>query len=78
MFGAFCRHARSRTRPRLERLETRDVPHTLALTPLVGVSGTSPFLGNPIEANDPPVTNNSEVEPYVAVDPNNANHLVGG
>src|SRR5262249_10174305 len=71
------RRAPARTRPQLERLETRCVPHNLALTPLVQVSGPSPFLGNPIEANDPPSTINSAVEAKVAVDPTNADRLVG-
>src|SRR5262245_34442925 len=71
------RPARLRARPHLELLESRDVPSTLNLTPLVPVSGPSPFLGNPIEANDPPLTINSEVEPYLAVDPTNSRHLVG-
>ena len=44
------------TRLQVELLEARDVPSTFSLTPLVPVSGTSPFLGNPIEANDPPAT----------------------
>src|SRR5262249_46646815 len=67
----------TKTRLQLELLESRDVPSTFHLTPLVPVSGPSPFLGNPIEANDPALTINSEVEPYVAVDPTNAKHLVG-
>jgi len=41
------------------------------------VSGPSPFLGHPIEANDPALTINSEVQPYLEVDPTNPNHLVG-
>lgn len=75
--GLRSQSRRLRKRPRLEPLETRDVPHSLALTPLVAVSGTSPFFGNSIEASDPPATLNSEVEPCVAVDPTNPNHLVG-
>jgi hypothetical protein len=66
-----------RARLCVEELESRDVPSALHLTPLVPVSGVSPFLGNPIEANDPTITIDSEVEPYVAVDPTNSNHLVG-
>jgi hypothetical protein len=69
--------SRLRTRPQLELLESRDVPSTFQLTPLVQVSSTSPFDGSPIEANDPAFARNSEVEPYVAVDPTNAKHLVG-
>ena len=42
-----------RTRLELELLESRCVLSDLHLTPLVAVSGTSPFFGNPIEANDP-------------------------
>src|SRR5262249_54223060 len=53
------------------------VPSGFNLTPLVQVSGPSPFLGNPIEANDPALTVNVETEPYVAVDPRNPDHLVG-
>src|SRR5262245_12839464 len=66
-----------RTRPQVEPLESRDVPSTFNLTPLVQVSSTSPFDNNPIEANDPAFARNSEVEPYVAVDPTNPKHLVG-
>src|SRR6187399_43642 len=66
-----------RTYLRVEQLELRDVPHALALTPLVEVSGPSPFLGHPIEANDPAFSINSEVQPSLAVDPNDPNHLVG-
>jgi hypothetical protein len=73
----FQRQRRHSTRPQVELLESRDVPSTFNLTPLVPVSGPSPFLGNPIEANDPASTINSEVEPYLAVDPENPNHLVG-
>src|SRR6476619_4505806 len=67
------------TRPllRVELLEARDVPSTFNLTPLVPVSGASPFLGSPVEANDPPGTLNLETEPCLAVDPTNSNHLVG-
>jgi hypothetical protein len=61
----------------VELLESRDVPSTFNLTPLVQVSGPSPFLGNPVESNDPPGTTNLEFEPYVAVDTTNSNHLVG-
>lgn len=82
LFGRSRRRGRRqrpprRTHPQVELLESRDVPSTFNLTPLVAVSGPSPFLGNPIEANDPAVTINSEVEPYVAMDPTNSNHLVG-
>src|SRR5262249_25543674 len=66
-----------RARLQVELLESRDVPSTFNLTPLVEVSGPSPFLGNPVEANDPPGTGNLEFEPYLAVDPTNSNHLVG-
>jgi hypothetical protein len=61
----------------VERLEGRDVPSAFQLTPLVPVSGPSPFLGNPVEANDPPSAVNAETEPYVAADPANPDHLVG-
>ncbi|HMC67497.1 MAG TPA: sialidase family protein, partial [Gemmataceae bacterium] len=72
------RPARSiRASLQVELLESRCLLSNLNLTPLVPVSGPSPFLGNPIEANDPAVTINSEVEPYVAVDPTNSKHLVG-
>src|SRR5262249_10782644 len=66
-----------RARLEVEPLESRDVPSTFTLTPIVQVSGPSPFLGNPVEANDPPGATNLETEPYVAVDPSNSNHLVG-
>src|SRR5262245_30436558 len=66
-----------RTQLQLELLESRCVLSDLHLTPLVQVSDTSPFFGNPIEANDPSFAVNSEVEPYVAVDPTNSQHLVG-
>src|SRR5262245_18703343 len=66
-----------RARLQLELLESRDVPSTFNLTPLVPVSGPSPFLGNPVEANDPPGSVNLEFEPYLALDPTNSNHLVG-
>src|SRR5262245_10465072 len=66
-----------RARLQVELLESRDIPSTFNLTPLVQVSSTSPFDGNPIEANDPAFARNSEVEPYVAVNPTNARHLVG-
>ena len=68
---------RVRTHLQVELLEARNVPSTFNLTPLVQVSNTSPFDGNPIEANDPAFARNSEVEPYVAVDPANPKHLVG-
>ena len=72
------RPARSiRASLQVELLESRCLLSNLNLTPLVPVSGPSPFLGNPIEANDPAVTINSEVEPYVAVDPTNSKHFVG-
>ena len=64
------------TGPQVELLEPRQFLHALSLSPLVQISGTSPFLGHPIEANDPPITINSEVEPSVAVNPNNPRHLV--
>ena len=64
-------------RPRMEILEDRCVPHGLSLTPLVEVSGPSPFLDCPIAANDPDFGKSTEVEPYVAVDPTNPDHLVG-
>src|SRR5262245_19566619 len=66
-----------RTRPQVEPLESRDVPSTFNLTPLVQVSSTSPFDAHPIESNDPAFARNSEVEPYVTVDPANPKHLVG-
>src|SRR5262245_4191076 len=65
-----------RRRLQIELLESRDMPSTFNLTPLVHVSGTSPFLGNPVEANDPPGTSNLEFEPYLAVDPTDSKHLV--
>jgi hypothetical protein len=62
----------------IELLEARQFLHALHLTPLVQVSPeTSPFFGHPIEANDPPWSINAEVQPSLAVDPTNPNHLVG-
>src|SRR5262245_1039100 len=66
-----------RTRVQLEFLETRHVPHNMALTPLVQVSGPSPFEGNPVEANDPPFALHSELNPQLAFDPSHSDHLVG-
>ncbi len=64
--------------PQLEPLEPRRFLHALHLTPLVQVSpDTSPFFGHPIEANDPSWSINAEVQPSLAVDPTDPNHLVG-
>src|SRR5262249_5062463 len=70
-------------RPALEQLEDRTVPSNLgsltsggpALGPLVQVSGVSPFANSPVP--DIPTTDNSEHEPYLAVDPTNPQHMVG-
>src|SRR5262249_47414639 len=66
-----------RARPQVEALEDRCVLHSLSLTPLVPVSGTSPFLDCPIVVNDPDFGQSTEVEPHLAVNPANPNHLVG-
>jgi hypothetical protein len=64
----------------VEMLESRLVPSTFALTPLVQVSSTSLFAGNTADnVAGQPGTNflNSEVEPIVAVNPTNAKNVVG-
>jgi hypothetical protein len=70
---------RWRTILRLEFLERRDVPSAFKLTAITQVSGLSPFANNTAD-NVPgqPGINylNSEVEPSLAVDPTNPNHLV--
>jgi hypothetical protein len=78
--NAFGRHLnRWRTILRLESLERRDVPSAFKLGAIVQVSGLSPFANNTAD-NVPgqPGINylNSEVEPSLAVDPTNPNHLV--
>ncbi len=85
MFGRVLRRAGRqrqpppalRTRLQVEILEDRWVLDSLTLTPLVGVSGPSPFLDCPLVVNDPFFGQSTEVEPYVAVNPTNPNHLVG-
>jgi len=82
MFNAFfgyrwLRYSRRVTRRahlQLQRLDARCVPHALALTPMVRASGPDPFI-----SCEPPgwFAANGEAEPQLAVDPTNANHLVG-
>ncbi len=60
----------------LELLEPRCVLSSgLTLGPLMEVSGPSPFANSPV--TDIPTTDNSELEPYLAVDPTNPQHMVG-
>src|SRR5262245_6700939 len=71
------RHLR-RSRPRLEveLLEVRLVLHNLALTPLVQVSGASPFANSTADAGQPGVNYlNAEVEPSIAVNPTNTQNV---
>jgi hypothetical protein len=70
--------SRRRVRPQVELLETRNLLNGLALTPLVQVSGASPFgATDPFDAGqNGTVYPNSEVEPQIAADPTNANRLV--
>jgi hypothetical protein len=64
--------------PRLEALEDRNLPSGLMLTPIVQVSSTTPFTNTSDLAGQPGhVSLNSEVEPSLAVDPTNPQHLVG-
>jgi hypothetical protein len=71
------RFNRWRTILRLESLERRDVPSAFKLTALTQVSGASPFANNTADSGQPGINYlNSEVEPSLAVDPTNANHLV--
>ena len=80
MFSTTFGHRRRRgqrplRRPRLELeiLESRSLLSTLHLTPLVQASGADPF----IDCAPPGWPINVEVEPQLAVDPTNSNHLVG-
>jgi hypothetical protein len=70
---------RRRVRLALEELEDRTVPSGTGFTlgPLVQVSGPSPFAGctDPGFGNGPTFAD-AEVEPTVAVDPTNPNHVV--
>jgi hypothetical protein len=61
----------------LEPLEARNLLSAFKLTPIVQVSGPSPFAGNTSDSGQPGINYlNSEVEPSLAVDPSNSNHLV--
>src|SRR5438067_12670246 len=64
---------------RLEQLEDRSLLSAtgFALTPLVQVSDASPFDATFDAGQSGKVFPNSEVEPQVAVDPNNPMHVVG-
>jgi hypothetical protein len=64
-------------RLQVERLETRDLLSGLTVTPLVQVSSTSPFDAAFDAGQSGTVYPDSEVEPQVAVDPLNAQHVVG-
>src|SRR5262245_50621539 len=76
------RPVKAKTSPRaylrVEALEDRNVLSPLALQPLVQVSGASPFgTKDPYdEGQGGTVFPNSEVEPQIAADPTNGNHLV--
>src|SRR5262249_51624207 len=70
---------KQKSRLTVEALESRDLLTTLSLTPLVQVSGLSPFAGSTADhiASQPgTVTLNSEGEPYVAVNPTNPKNVV--
>jgi hypothetical protein len=54
----------------VEPLESRDVPSSFTLGPLVQVSGPSPFNGCP---DQPALYRNAETENFVAVDPTSLN-----
>src|SRR5262245_1096948 len=77
----FCTNARlqrdRKTRLHVERLEEGSVLSGYALGPLVQVSGPiSPFADSP--TGQPGINYfNAEVEPWIAVDPTNPDHLVG-
>lgn len=73
------RSRRRGNRPGVEVLETRDLLHGLALTPLVPVSGASPFAGctaDGVAGQSGTNVLNSEVEPWIAVHPSNPSLLV--
>jgi hypothetical protein len=84
MFSNRRKHARNtlprvKRRLQVEQLEDRCVLSTLALSPLVQVSGDSPFAGSTADdvAGQPGInTLHSEVEPYVAVNPTNPHNAV--
>jgi hypothetical protein len=65
------------TRLIVEALESRDLPSTYTLGPLVQVSGASLYANSSAD-NLPPqdILLNSEDENQLAVDPTNSNHLV--
>ncbi len=67
-----------RTTLQLERLETRDLLSS-SFGALVQVGGPTPFTNTSDISAQPSSSNypNSEVEPRIAVDPNNPLHLVG-
>jgi hypothetical protein len=73
-------HHERTTRLMVEQLEDRSLPSVLHLTPLVQVSGTSPFADSTADniASQPgTVTLDSEAEPYLAVNPTNPKNAVG-
>jgi hypothetical protein len=76
-FHGIDRKSKSRAHPKLEALETRLVPSLFKLSPIVQVSGLSPFAGNNADAGQPGINFlNSEVEPSLAADPTNPSHLI--
>jgi hypothetical protein len=70
---------KSATRLTVEALESRDLLSTFTLGPLVQASGPSPFTGSTADnpASQPGTyVPNSAAEPYVAVNPTNAQNVV--
>ena len=65
---------RHRLRPRLEGLEDRIVPSTLG--PLIAISVPDPLAACPYPESWQHGTRDTEVEPWVAVNPTNANNIV--
>jgi hypothetical protein len=62
---------------RLEALEDRNLPSTLTLMPIVQVSSATPFTDtSDLAGQKGHVSLNSEVEPRLAVDPTNNQHVV--
>ena len=69
-------HGMSKRLLRIEKLEDRCVLTALPLLPLYPVSGASPFDATYDVGQKGTVYPNSELEPQIAVDPNNANNVV--
>src|SRR5262249_31075601 len=62
--------------PRLECLEDRTVPSGPTLGPLVAISVPDPLAACPYPTNWQHGTRDSEVEPWVSVNPTNPNNIV--